>query len=332
MSAARLFHRFAVCLCLLANAAQPATAQPAVGLSTCANLEPGPVQTVTRVIDGETLVLDDGRELRLAGALAPRAIDVGARAGQWPPEVAAAAELGALVLGQSLQLAFGGERIDRYGRLQAHAFVRNAGERRWVQGHMLAQGLARAFAQAGDRDGSRTCVAALLAAEREARESGRGLWADAAYRIRDASRPAELARYRSTFQVVEGRVTRVAQVRGAIYLNFSRNWRSGFSVSLRLGDRQLLGAHHVDPSELTGRRVRVRGWIEQRRAPAIDLSAAGLLEVLDEPGHRAAADAPQPGTRRDRGRASVPASPENSPGPSSPGPEAKPPDLIEAGR
>jgi endonuclease YncB( thermonuclease family) len=38
----------------------------------CTGLLPGPARTVTRVIDGETLALDDGTELRLIGADAAR--------------------------------------------------------------------------------------------------------------------------------------------------------------------------------------------------------------------------------------------------------------------
>ena len=66
----------------------------------------------------------DGTELRLIGALTPRASDAGAEPGTWPAEIAAAAELRALLLGKSVELAFGGERSDRYGRLQAQAYVR----------------------------------------------------------------------------------------------------------------------------------------------------------------------------------------------------------------
>ena len=55
----------------------------------CAGLEPGPTRTVTRILDGETVALDDGTELRLIGALAPRAIDAGAEPGTWPAEIAA---------------------------------------------------------------------------------------------------------------------------------------------------------------------------------------------------------------------------------------------------
>lgn len=321
-----------LCVAWLASLGRPLLAEPAQEPIACAGLEPGPTRTVTRIVDGETVALDDGSELRLLGALVPRAVDVGAPAGQWPAELAAAAELSALLLGRSIELALGGERVDRYGRLRAHAFVRDAEGVRWVQGHLLRQGLARAFAQAGDPIGDRDCLEALLAAEREAREARRGLWADAAYAIRQASRPAELARYRNTFQVVEGRVVRVAQVRGALHLNFSRDRRTGFSASLRGDDLQLLGIYRDDPSQLAGRRVRMRGWIELRPAPAIDLSAAGLVEVLDEPGAGAgtdAAGASAPTRRRNRRRSPFPRIRTGS----RPGAlERKPPGLHEAGR
>jgi endonuclease YncB( thermonuclease family) len=246
----------------------------------CEGLEFGPTRAVVRVTDGETVVLDDGRELRLIGALAPRAIDADADAGVWPAEAAATEGLRALVLGRSVELRFGpGERTDRYGRLQAHAFLIEGDGRRWIQGVLLQQGLARAYALAG----ARSCGAELLAAERSAREARLGLWADAAYQVRPADKPSELLRYRSTFQVIEGVIVRVGQTRGTIYLNFDRTWRRGVSVSLRRDDASLLGAADVgNPMALEGRSVRVRGWIEQRgAAPIIDISAGGLVEVLE---------------------------------------------------
>jgi endonuclease YncB( thermonuclease family) len=274
---------------LVTGSGETFAAEPAAG---CADLVPGPTHTVTRIVDAETVALDDGSELRLIGALAPRAIDVGADPGTWPPEIAARAELGAILLGRSIELAFGGERTDRYGRLQAHAFWMEGERRRWVQGHLLEQGLARAYLQAG----SRACSGVLLEAERAARQANRGLWADAAYRVRSADATLELARYRSTFQVVEGEIERVAQVRGAVYLNFGRG-RGAFAVSLRRGDRGLLGAFAENPATLEGRRVRVRGWIEQRQGPTINLSAGGLIEVLDESVPQAGSTSPA-GPRR----------------------------------
>jgi len=258
----------------------PATAADGsvLGLS-CGGLEPGPARTVTRIVDGETVALDDGTELRLVGALAPRAIDVGAEPDRWPMEAAAREALHGLVLGKSIELAFGGERMDRYGRLRAHAFLIEGEARRWVQGHLLERGFARAYTLPADR----ACASELLAAEGAARQAQRGLWAEAAYSIRPAHRPAELLRHRTTFQVVEGRIVRVALVRGTIYLNFDRNWRRGFSASLRRGDSGLLGDYASNPKGLEGRSVRVRGWIEQRGGPSIDLSSGGLLEVVTMP-------------------------------------------------
>jgi endonuclease YncB( thermonuclease family) len=250
----------------------------------CLALEPGLARTVVRVLDAETVTLDDGRQLRLTGALPPRALDAGAGPGAWPMENAATEALRGLVLGKSVELRFVGERTDRYGRLQAHAFViegRGEGDaRRWVQGALLGQGHARAYAVAADR----ACSAELLAAERDAREARLGLWGEAAYQVRSAANPVDLLRYRATFQVVEGTIVRVGVTRGSIYLNFARNWRRGFSVSLRRDHAGLLGAFAGNPRGLEGRGVRVRGWIDQRRgAPAIDLSAGGLIELPETP-------------------------------------------------
>ena len=137
--------------------------------------------------------------------------------------------------------------------------------------------------------GHRRCAGELLAAEEKARTGRLGLWTEAAYQVRSGRTPAELLRYRTTFQLVEGGIDRVAVVRGVIYLNFDRNWRQAFSVSLRQVDRAVLGeAYARNPKGLEGKTVRVRGWVEQRgSAPAIDLSSAGNIEVLEkDPGDR----------------------------------------------
>ena len=70
------------------------------------------MRTVARVLDGETLTLDDGSVVRLIGALAPRARDAGDAPGAWPPESEAVKALSDLVLGKKVKLAFGGRYLN----------------------------------------------------------------------------------------------------------------------------------------------------------------------------------------------------------------------------
>src|SRR3546814_9137278 len=78
------------------------------------------------VIDGDTLTLADGREIRLVGIQAPK-LALG-RAGfqPWPLAEEAKARLAAFTLGRSLDLGFGGRRGDRHGRVLAHLLDRKS--------------------------------------------------------------------------------------------------------------------------------------------------------------------------------------------------------------
>lgn len=251
---------------------------------TCEGLEAGPSLAVARVLDGETLLLHDGTQLRLIGALAPRASDGGAAPQAWPSEVAARAELEAITLGKTIDIAFGGERQDRYGRHLGQAFIAvEGGEKVWLQGQMLRLGLARAYTSAQNRK----CAAALLAAEETARAARLGLWSDAAYRVRDAGDPNALVPLRGTFQIVEGSISKAKRTRSALRLEFgAAKRRFGFSVYVPLargGASAIVNAAQVpDAGKLEGQKIRVRGWVEERGGgPSIDLTFGGDLELVD---------------------------------------------------
>jgi micrococcal nuclease len=260
-------------------------------ISAECRLELGPVRSVARVIDGETLALDDGTEVRLIGALAPRAFDVGAETGQWSPERDATEALGSLVLGKTVTLGFAGGKTDKYGRWLAHVFVTGPDaevdtDKIWVQGRQLLAGHARAYATAGHRG----CLVELLAHERVARDRSLGLWREAAYAIRRANPPYALTTYRGTFQIVAGDVTRAGDARDGSYLAFgvergeertARDGRRDFSVTIKRTDREVLGQFNGKVAQLKGQRLEVRGWIENRAGPSIDISTAGLIAAAD---------------------------------------------------
>ncbi len=183
-------HRFVILLFLLI-AAGPAWPAP---------LTPGGSGRVAAIVDGDTLILDDGREVRLVGIQAPK-LPLGRRNFKtWPLAARAKEALGALTLGKVLTLSYGGRRIDRYNRLLAHLHDRDG---RWIQGELLRGGMARVYSFADNR----AVVAEMLTLEREARAARRGIWRNRFYRIRDA---ADSALDIGGFQLVEGRVHAVA--------------------------------------------------------------------------------------------------------------------------
>ena len=231
---------------------------------------------VVEVIDGDTLVLEDGRQVRLVGIQAPKLAlgRPGFRA--WPLADAAKAGLAALVLGRSVTLTYGGRRVDRHGRALAHLYLTPLpAPDAWVQGALLERGLARVYSFADNR----ALVAEMLARERAARAAGRGIWGEPFYRIR---RPGPALGDVGSFQIVEGEVREVSVIRGRVYLNYGEDWRSDFTVSLAPAVRRRFEAEGIDPAAYRGRRLRVRGWIKSFNGPRIDATHPEQIEVLEE--------------------------------------------------
>lgn len=265
-------------------------------------LADGEDRTVARIIDGETLALDGGSEVRLVGALAPRAFDAAGETATWPLADHARVALQEIVASRNVRLAFSGRRTDRYGRLLAHVFARSGETQVWVQGEMLKRGLARAYGL----EGSVACLAELIAHEAVAREQAAGLWAETAYAVRGADDVSALLRLTGTFQVVEGKVVDVSDIRGATYVNFGQDWRQDFTAVLRAPARRLSASGPWRADELKGRKIRVRGWIERRGGPMIDVAHPAAIEVLAAEADTEAAPAPPSSRRRIRRPAARP--------------------------
>ena len=122
------------------------------------------------IVDGDTLVLEDGREVRLVGLQAPK-LPLGRRNFRsWPLAEDSKQALAEIALGRDLALAYGGARQDRHQRLLAHLF--RAGDDLWVQGEMLRRGMARVYSFPDNR----AAVPDMLALEAEARAARRGIW------------------------------------------------------------------------------------------------------------------------------------------------------------
>jgi endonuclease YncB( thermonuclease family) len=235
-------------------------------------LEAGETGRVVAVVDGDTLRLDSGIEVRLVGIQAPKLPLDRPNFRRWPLAEQAKAALERLALGRELRLDYGGRRRDRYGRALAHLHTRDG---LWLQGQLLAEGMARVYSF---RD-NRALVAEMLAAERVARANRRGIWGHPYYRVLQAD---EAGGHIDSFQLVEGRVRDAALVRGRLFLNFGADWKTDFTVGVEPRDLRLFERAGIDVLQWRGRRLRVRGWIEAWNGPYIEATHPEQIELLAE--------------------------------------------------
>jgi len=249
----------------------PATAQ------ACESLRLVPGGIVAEVTDGDTVVLDSGLVVRLIGTQAPK-LPLG-REGfpTWPLAPEAKSALEALVLNRTVQLGYGGEEIDRYERALAHLFLTDvADDPVWAQLHMVRAGLARVYSFPDNRQ----CLDQLFAGEAQARVERLGIWADPYYSVRAADRPAELAKLAGNYELVEGRVLLADQSGSRVYLNFGRIWKEDFTAVIEASALRLFEKDGLDPLTLDGALVRIRGWVDNRDGPRIEVTHPEQIEVL----------------------------------------------------
>jgi micrococcal nuclease len=239
---------------------------------------------VREVVDGDTVILADGREIRLVGIQAPK-LPLGRRNfREWPLAREAKAALERMVMGKRVTLSFGGRRRDRYRRWLAHLHLETEGgsgtprrgfdNARWVQGAMLSLGLARVYSFADNR----SAIAEMLARERAARAARRGIWGHPFYRILDHR---EAGRHINSFQLVEGRVLTVAPTRRRVFLNFGQNYRTDFTIVIERRNLKHFEDRRRRLVALAGKRVRVRGWVKRRNGPMITVTHPEQIEILE---------------------------------------------------
>ncbi|MFQ5680221.1 MAG: thermonuclease family protein [Gemmatimonadota bacterium] len=259
---------------------------------------------VTRVIDGDTIEIELGgrrERVRYIGIDTP---ELGDRRAEVRRLAVRASEANArLVKGRRVRLELDVERRDRYGRLLAYVWVGDTLANEWL----VRRGFARIYTYPPNvRYAER-----FLAAERAAREEGRGLWGEGERRVerqgkrqgerraepsplsRGQDRPevrppapipaAEADRHVGDWATVCGRVVEARYVRGIrgrpTFLNFERPYpRQPFTVVIWGRVR----ARFSQPPEqrFDGREVCVEGPITRYRGtPQIVVEDPSQLRV-----------------------------------------------------
>jgi micrococcal nuclease len=201
---------------------------------------------VRQVLDGDSVILADQRQVRLIGINAP---EFGKHGNPDEPLAAAARDrLRELVQGKDVRLVLEEEQRDHYGRWLAHLQLPD-GTR--VEEALLKEGLASAIAIPPNVGQWRR----LFGAEAEARTARRGLWG-LAY---STPVPAEsLATAHTGFRFVRGRVTHVGRSQKYVYLDM------GPQFALRIGHPDWKQYFRDRPEDWRGAQIEARGWISEQ--------------------------------------------------------------------
>ncbi len=243
-----------------------------------ADLKLGETGQLRSVLDGDTLYLDSGLKVRLSAIQAPK-LPLGREGFEaWPLGEESKSALETLTKDKRLQLYYGGESRDRYGRALAQTFTLDGeGDRDvWLQEEMVRLGMARVYTWPDTFQDSKK----LYAAEIEARDAKRGIWGNDYYRIRSPE-PNALAQDVDSYQIIQGVITSTADIRGQVYLNFGADYRTDFTIIIAKRDRKRFEKSGINPLSLEGATVRVRGWVELSNGPMVWLDHPERLEVLN---------------------------------------------------
>lgn len=164
----------------------------------------------------------------------------------------------AKLVGQNVTLHGASDAPDRYGRQSL--LVQRDGVEGSLQSELLAQGDALADLTLA------ACGTAFRTAEATARRSRLGVWNDSSV-IKNAESPGELLAGVGRFAIVEGRVLSVWQAGSVTYVNFGRRWTRDFAVTIPRRVLSSFDAAGLQPMAFEGKRLRIRGFIEQRGGP-----------------------------------------------------------------
>ena len=207
--------------------------------------------------------MQDGRKLRLAGI--EDQVDPIFREAlpQW-------------LLGKPLHIEWLSKSADRWGRFNIRAFApdRN-GALMSVADALVDAGLARVEIDPL----ARPCLADLLRLEEEARAAGRGLWRQDQFKPLSAADRSALLERRGQIVIVEGTILSVGQSRGYAYANFSPYRSYDFAIVLDRRVQNSFDSTGIKISALSGKTVRVRGLLDVRFGPQIQIHEPEALEM-----------------------------------------------------
>lgn len=229
---------------------------------------------IVEVVGPLTLLLSDGQIVRLSGIEVPAGAPASDESGPWA--VTARNILRDMFLAkrvtvyQTQQKNVG--RTNRMGHALVH--LERHSDKAWAQGTLLSLGLARVRSTQFNPE----MTEQMYLLEAIAREEKIGIWSDDSYAILTPETAAEAI---GDFGIVEGRVESVALNKNRIYINFGKNWRDDFTVTIAPENKRIFSKAGINPMDWGGKLLRVRGYLKNINGPSIEVDHPEAVEVID---------------------------------------------------
>jgi hypothetical protein len=87
---------------------------------------------------------------------------------------------------------------------------------------------------------------------------------------------------RGRLALVEGRVLSVRLSGSTIYVNFGRRWSEDFTVTIAKRLERMFTAAGMEPKSLAHRNVRIRGIVEERGGPWIEVTRPEQIALVKD--------------------------------------------------
>ena len=227
---------------------------------------------VTDIVDGVTVELDNKTKVRLAGVWVPW--ETGTDPGDNVKK--ATVLLKKTAYGRFVRLYQTKKQdVGRSNRMGQSVAQVERDDGMWLQGALLYSGLAFVMTSESNPELSRQ----MYDIESDARKRKAGLWGDGRWSV---LQPDQVKAFVNEFRIVEGKVFSTAMRSNVFYINFSRDWKSDFTVSIPSDRRVAFARAGMNMQALNGKTIRVRGWVRDYNGPMIEVTHPQQIEILDE--------------------------------------------------
>jgi len=158
---------------MLFNRLKPKLVLAIVFLSIFSLAFPQDLYRVQRVVDGDTIVLENGEKVRLIGVDTPETKHPSKPIEYYGKEASAFTRR--MCEGKRVRLEYDWEKTDRYGRILAYVFVLEGGTELFLNAELIKQGYGHAYLKYPFNDQR---MKEFREYERQARENSLGLWGE----------------------------------------------------------------------------------------------------------------------------------------------------------